>query len=109
MPCCTPSAGAWTRFWRANRARSRQAATASRRTSDSDRFRGQSETVYPFASLPENLTAFCGVLRHTLGFRIGPRELQDAARALQVAPIGDELAVRDALRPVLSRTADDSL
>jgi uncharacterized protein with von Willebrand factor type A (vWA) domain len=65
--------------------------------------------VYPFASLPENLTAFCGVLRHNHGFRIGPRELQDAARALQVAPIGDELAVRDALRPVLSRTVDDSL
>jgi uncharacterized protein len=65
--------------------------------------------MYPFASLPENLTAFCGVLRRDHGFRIGPRELQDAARALQVATIGDERAVRDALRPVLSRTLDDSL
>ena len=65
--------------------------------------------MYPFASLPENLTAFCGVLRRDHGFRIGPRELQDAARALQVAPIADERAVRDALRPVLSRTVDDSL
>jgi uncharacterized protein len=65
--------------------------------------------VYPFSSLPENLTAFCGVLRRDHGFRIGPRELQDAARALQVAPIADEGAVRDALRPVLSRTLDDSL
>jgi uncharacterized protein len=65
--------------------------------------------MYPYRSLPENLTAFCGVLRHDHGFRIGPRELQDAARALQVAPIGDERAVRNTLRPVLSRTADDSL
>lgn len=65
--------------------------------------------MYPFASLPENLTAFCGVLRRDHGFRIGPRELQDAARALQVAPIADERAVRDALRPVLSRTLEDSL
>jgi uncharacterized protein len=65
--------------------------------------------MYPFASLPENLTAFCGALRRDHGFRIGPRELQDAARALQVAPIADERAVRDALRPVLSRTVDDSL
>jgi uncharacterized protein len=65
--------------------------------------------VYPFSSLPENLTAFCGVLRRDHGFRIGPRELQDAARALEVAPIADEPAVRDALRPVLSRTLDDSL
>ena len=40
--------------------------------------------MYPFASLPENLTALCGVLRHNHGFRIGPRELQDAARALQL-------------------------
>ena len=64
--------------------------------------------MYPFASLPENLTAFCAALRRDHGFRIGPRELHDAARALQVAPIVDERAVRDTLRPVLSRTVDDS-
>jgi uncharacterized protein len=64
--------------------------------------------MYPFASLPENLTAFCGVLRRDHGFRVGPREIQDAARALQHAPIADERAVRNVLRPVLSRTVEDA-
>jgi uncharacterized protein with von Willebrand factor type A (vWA) domain len=63
--------------------------------------------MYPFASLPANLAAFCAELRRDHGFRVGPRELQDAARALQVTPIADEQAVRDALRPVLSRSLED--
>ena len=53
--------------------------------------------MYPFASLPENLAAFCGVLRRTHGFRVGPGELQDAARALEVVELSDERAVRHAL------------
>ncbi len=40
--------------------------------------------MYPFASLPENLTAFCAVLRREHGFRVGPGELHDAARALEI-------------------------
>jgi uncharacterized protein len=58
--------------------------------------------MYPFASLPENLAAFCGVLRRTYGFRVGPGELQDAARALEVVELADERAVRHALRPILT-------
>ena len=38
--------------------------------------------MYPFASLPENLAAFCDALRRQHGFRIGPGEVHDAARAL---------------------------
>jgi len=58
--------------------------------------------MYPFASLPENLAAFCGILRRTQGFRVGPGELQDAASALEVVELSDERAVRHALRPILT-------
>ena len=64
--------------------------------------------MYPFAGLPENLAAFCTTLRRRHGFRIGPGELRDAARALEVVPLADERAVRHALRPILSGTADDA-
>ena len=63
--------------------------------------------MYPFASLPENLIAFCAVLRRDHGFRIGPGELHDAARALEVVDLSDEHAVRHALRPILSGTLHD--
>jgi len=63
--------------------------------------------MYPFASLPENLTAFGAVLRLDHGFRIGPGELHDAARALEVVDLSDEHAVRHALRPILSGTLHD--
>jgi uncharacterized protein with von Willebrand factor type A (vWA) domain len=63
--------------------------------------------MFPFGSLPENLAAFCGVLRRDHEFRIGPGELQDAARALEVVNLADEYAVRNALRPVLSGTPRD--
>ena len=46
-----------------------------------------------FASLPENLIAFCEVLRRDHGFRIGAREVQDAARALEIVPLANERAV----------------
>jgi hypothetical protein len=62
---------------------------------------------FPFESLPENLAAFCAVLRREHRFRIGPRELQDAARALELADLADERVVRDMLRPVLSGTLDE--
>ena len=58
--------------------------------------------MYPFASLPENLAAFCALLRSEYCFRIGPGEMQDAASALAIAEIGSEPAVRNALRPVLA-------
>jgi uncharacterized protein with von Willebrand factor type A (vWA) domain len=64
--------------------------------------------MYPFASLPENLAAFCDLLRRHHGFRIGPGELADAARALEVVDLADARAVRDALRPVLAGTRDQS-
>jgi uncharacterized protein len=63
--------------------------------------------MHPFGGLPENLAAFCDTLRRIHGFRIGPRELQDAARALDVVGIDDERIVRNTLRPALSGTADD--
>lgn len=63
--------------------------------------------MYPFASLPENLAAFCRVLRRQHGFDIGPGELRDAARALEVVALADERAVRHALRPILGGTLDD--
>jgi uncharacterized protein with von Willebrand factor type A (vWA) domain len=63
--------------------------------------------MYPFASLPENLAAFCEALRRQHGFRIGPGELHDAARALDIVDLADERAVRHALRPILSGTSDE--
>jgi uncharacterized protein with von Willebrand factor type A (vWA) domain len=56
---------------------------------------------------PENLAAFCELLRRR-DFRIGPGELVDAARALEVVTLRDERAVRDALRVVLSSRAADA-
>jgi uncharacterized protein with von Willebrand factor type A (vWA) domain len=63
--------------------------------------------MYPFASLPSNLIAFGDFLRREHGFQITSGELRDAARALEVVTLSDERAVRNALRPILSRTADD--
>jgi uncharacterized protein with von Willebrand factor type A (vWA) domain len=63
--------------------------------------------TYPFASLPENLAAFCALLRREYHFRAGPRELQDAARALELAELADERAVRNVLRPVLAGRLED--
>ena len=63
--------------------------------------------MYPFASLPENLAAFCQALRLQHGFHIGPGELHDAARALDVVDLANERAVRHALRPILGGTLDD--
>jgi uncharacterized protein with von Willebrand factor type A (vWA) domain len=60
--------------------------------------------MYPFTSLPENLAAFCDLLRRDRGFRIGPGELHDAARALDVVGIASQNDVRNALRPILSAT-----
>jgi uncharacterized protein len=63
--------------------------------------------MYPFGSLPDNLAAFCDMLRRSHRFRIGAGELHDAARALELVDLGDAQAVRDALRPILSATSDD--
>jgi uncharacterized protein with von Willebrand factor type A (vWA) domain len=64
--------------------------------------------MYPAGSLPGNLIAFCDVLRRDHGFRIGPAEVSDAARALEFVGLQDERTVRNALRPVLSRTLEDA-
>ncbi len=63
--------------------------------------------MYPFATLPENLAAFCDALRRQHGFHIGVGELGDAARALDVVDLASESAVRHALRPILAGTLDD--
>jgi uncharacterized protein with von Willebrand factor type A (vWA) domain len=63
--------------------------------------------MYPFASLPENLAAFSETLRRRHGFGIGPGELHDAVRALEVVDLADERAVRHALRPILGGTLDE--
>jgi uncharacterized protein with von Willebrand factor type A (vWA) domain len=64
--------------------------------------------MYPFGSLPDNLAAFCDVLRRTHRFRIGPGELYDAARALELVDLASEPAVRHALRPILSADRDEA-
>lgn len=65
--------------------------------------------MYPYGDLPGNLAAFCGQLRHEHGFRLGPGELRDAARALEVVDVSDERHVRHALRTVLSSSLDNAL
>jgi len=62
---------------------------------------------YPFGSLPANLAAFCRMLAGEYGWAVGTGEIRDATRALLVAPLGDEQAVRDSLRPVLTSTLDE--
>jgi uncharacterized protein with von Willebrand factor type A (vWA) domain len=64
--------------------------------------------MYPFGSLPDNLAAFCDVLRRTHRFHIGPGELHDAARALELVDLSAERTVRNTLRPILSTTVDDA-
>jgi uncharacterized protein with von Willebrand factor type A (vWA) domain len=65
--------------------------------------------MYPFGDLPGNLAAFCGRLRQQHGFRLGPGELRDAARALDAIDVSDERHVRDALRTILSSSRDTAL
>lgn len=52
-------------------------------------------------NLPANLARFCLALRREHGFRIGPGELLDAARSLEVVKLSDQQAVRHALRAIL--------
>jgi hypothetical protein len=59
-------------------------------------------------SLPHNLAAFSAQLRREHDFQIGPRELQDASRALLAVHLGDERVVRDVLRPVLCARAAEA-
>jgi uncharacterized protein with von Willebrand factor type A (vWA) domain len=63
--------------------------------------------MYPFRNLPGNLIAFGRFLRREHGFVIGPGELHDAARALEIVDLSDEQTVRSALRPILSRRLDE--
>jgi hypothetical protein len=55
---------------------------------------------YPFASLTENLLAFCEGLRLEHQFRIGSGEVADALRALEVIGVDDLERVRVALKTV---------
>jgi len=63
---------------------------------------------YPYENLPDNLAAFCAILRRDHRFLIGPRELADAARALEITSLHDEAAVRNTLRPILSASVEDA-
>src|SRR5262245_7464649 len=60
--------------------------------------------MYPFGTLPDNLVAFGGFLRDRYAFHVGPREIHDAARAIEIVDLVDERAVRNTLRPILSGT-----
>jgi len=64
--------------------------------------------MYPFGSIPSNLVAFGDLLRREYGFTVGPRELQDTARVIEFVDLADESAVRNALRPILSKTRDNA-
>lgn len=64
--------------------------------------------MYPFGSLPGNLAAFGDFLRREHRFRVVHSDLQDAARALEIVDLTDELSVRHALRPIFSRTSDET-
>ena len=50
---------------------------------------------------PSRLVDFCGLLRAEHGFRIGPAEMRDGLRAVELVGIEDPERVRDALRLVL--------
>lgn len=63
--------------------------------------------MYPYGDLPGNLAAFCSALRDQHGFRLGPGELRDASRALEVVDVGDETRVRHALRAILSSSIEN--
>jgi len=65
--------------------------------------------MYPYGDLPGNLAAFCRALRREHGFRLGPGEARDAARALEVVDVADEGHVRHALRTILSSSLDNVL
>jgi uncharacterized protein with von Willebrand factor type A (vWA) domain len=56
---------------------------------------------HPAQGLPENLRAFCEVLRRDDGFQLGPGEVADALRALERLGISDAQRVRLGLRLVL--------
>ena len=62
--------------------------------------------MYPAGDLPGNLAAFCGVLRRDYGFRLGPGEINDAARVLHQIDITNQQRVRDAWRAILSSSRD---
>lgn len=62
--------------------------------------------MYPFGDLPGNVAAFCGVLRRSYGFRLGPGEINDAARVLADIDLTDQQHVRDAWRTLLSSSRD---
>jgi uncharacterized protein with von Willebrand factor type A (vWA) domain len=64
--------------------------------------------MYPFRTLPQNLVAFCDLLRRDHRFAIGPREVRDATRALELLGVTEERVVRDALRPVLAHSRDEA-
>lgn len=64
--------------------------------------------MYRYRSIPDNLVAFCSVLRERYGFRVGSGDVAVAARALTVLDVTREQTVRDALRVVFSRTSEQA-
>ncbi len=64
---------------------------------------------YPFANLTENLLAFCEVLRLEHRFRMGPGEVSDALRALEVVGVRDLERARLALKTVCCGKLEESV
>ncbi|HXW04795.1 MAG TPA: VWA domain-containing protein [Vicinamibacterales bacterium] len=61
----------------------------------------------PRPGFPERLAAFCARLRGEHGFMVGPGELHDAVRAIQLVSLAEPRTVREVLRPVLTGRRDD--
>jgi len=64
--------------------------------------------MHRFSGLPENLADFCAFLRSEYAFQIGPGDLIDACRTLEVVDLLDQQAVRAALRAVLTGTREEA-
>ncbi|GGR26424.1 vWA domain-containing protein [Deinococcus ruber] len=63
--------------------------------------------VYPARSLPENLCAFCDVLRQESGTHLGPGAVLDALRTLEYLGLSDLRRVKAGLRLVLCARQED--
>ena len=57
---------------------------------------------HAFPSLEANLTAFCEVLRQKHGFKVGPGEVLDALRAVEVVGVDNQEHFQSVLRLVLT-------
>lgn len=65
------------------------------------------KTYYPAAELTGNLQAFCENLRLEHDFKLGPGEIADALRALEIVGVTEPERARDALRLVCCARLED--